>query len=183
MTAYPQPMRLRFTVDEFYKMFELGILSESGNVELIEGEIFEQILTQEDEKRFRSAAEILTKRLEKEAIVRVKSPLRISSSSEFLPHVSILKSCCDFYEKRLPQSADVLLTIEFTPLKYNYTEHPKALWYAAAEIPEIWFANAEAGFIEVCTNQLRQIRIFRRGDTVRSESVPNLQIEVDKILG
>ena len=39
----PQPRRLRFSVDEYYKMIELGILKDYEKAEIIEGELIQKM--------------------------------------------------------------------------------------------------------------------------------------------
>ena len=39
----PQPRRLRFTVDEYYKMIELGMLKDYEKAEIIEGELIQKM--------------------------------------------------------------------------------------------------------------------------------------------
>jgi hypothetical protein len=38
----PQPMQLRFKVDDYYKMIELGILKDYEKAEIIEGELIKK---------------------------------------------------------------------------------------------------------------------------------------------
>ena len=39
----PKPRRLRFSVDEYYKMIELGILKDYEKAEIIEGELIQKM--------------------------------------------------------------------------------------------------------------------------------------------
>jgi hypothetical protein len=41
--SQPQPMRLRFSVDEYYKMIELGMLKDYEKAEIIEGELIRKM--------------------------------------------------------------------------------------------------------------------------------------------
>lgn len=41
MNFQPQPVRLRFTVDEYYQMIELGLLKDYEKAEIIEGELIQ----------------------------------------------------------------------------------------------------------------------------------------------
>ena len=39
----PQPRQLRFTVDEYYKLYELGMLKDFEKSEIIEGELIQKM--------------------------------------------------------------------------------------------------------------------------------------------
>ena len=41
--THPQPRQLRFSVDEYYKMIELGILKDYEKAEIIEGELIQKM--------------------------------------------------------------------------------------------------------------------------------------------
>ena len=43
LQSVPQPRRLRFSVDEYYKMIELGILKDYEKAEIIDGELIQQM--------------------------------------------------------------------------------------------------------------------------------------------
>jgi hypothetical protein len=43
ITTMPQPVQLRFTVDQYYKMIELGMLKDYEKAEIIEGELIKKI--------------------------------------------------------------------------------------------------------------------------------------------
>jgi len=43
MNFQPQPRRLRFSVDEYYKLIEIGILKDYEKAEIIEGELIQKM--------------------------------------------------------------------------------------------------------------------------------------------
>ena len=59
--------------------------------------------------------------------------------------------------------------------------------YAEAEIAEVWLVNLQNETVEVHTDPkggiYTLIRVLRRGDSLQSETTPNLQIEIDRMLG
>jgi Uma2 family endonuclease len=61
------------------------------------------------------------------------------------------------------------------------------LLYAEAEIPEVWIVNLPKNIVEVHqkpSDGLYQItKLFKLGESMKSEVIPDLEIEVDKILG
>ncbi|MDQ3130785.1 MAG: Uma2 family endonuclease [Acidobacteriota bacterium] len=56
-----------------------------------------------------------------------------------------------------------------------------------AEIPEVWIVNLPNDLVEVHTKPsvglYRFVKIFKRGEIVKSEVLPELSLSVDKILG
>jgi Uma2 family endonuclease len=89
--------------------------------------------------------------------------------------------------RRHPRPSEVLLIVEVSDSTLDYDRNRKLPLYAEAEISEVWLVNVQNETIEIHTEPrggvYSLIRVLRRGDTIHSESVPNLQIEVDKILG
>lgn len=90
MNLQPQPMRLRFTVDEYYKMIELGMLKDYEKAEIIEGELIENMPIRD---RHGATVDwlnrILGQRIPDTILLRVQNPIRLSDYSEPQPDLSL----------------------------------------------------------------------------------------------
>jgi len=183
----PQPMRLRFTVDEYYKMIELGMLKDYEKAEIIEGELIQKIPIGD---RHASVVDFLTRVFVKNApdeiLVRIQNPIRLSDYDEPEPDI-VLADLRKFDGKRHPRPDEIILIIEVSDSTVKYDRDQKLPLYAEVEIPEVWIVNLPNEIVEVHTKpkfglyQLAQI--YNRGDILQSEAIPNLEIEVEKIIG
>src|SRR5204863_8227335 len=86
----------RFTVDEFYRMAEVGILTPRDRVELIEGEIVQMNpIGVRHAQCVDELNELLVTALQGAARVRVQNPVRLSNYSEPQPDVCVVKRTFD----------------------------------------------------------------------------------------
>ncbi len=97
--------RRRFTVDEYHRMGEAGILSEDDRVELIEGEIIEMTsIGSRHAGTVAHADHLFSSQLGQRAIVWVQNPIELSSEdSEPQPDVALLRPRPDFYRRSTPK--------------------------------------------------------------------------------
>ncbi len=183
--ATPLP-RYRFTVAEYERMGEAGILGEDDRVELLAGEIIEMSPT--GPVHAYSLA-LLTNHVAawvgETALLSVQSPIRLDDASEPQPDLAVLRQ--RNYRAALPGPADVLLVIEVADSSRDYDRATKLPRYAAAGIPESWLADLVAGVLERHSEPrdglYRQIAIGRPGDTLASTVLPALAIPVSVALG
>src|SRR2546423_2235676 len=115
-----------FNVDEYYRMAEVGLLSEDDRVELIEGEIVEMSPigcthagTVDQSNAF------LNHKLGDRVMVRVQNPIRLNDFSEPQPDLALLKRRKDFYRNSHPTAEDVLVVIEAADTSLNYDRNVK----------------------------------------------------------
>lgn len=105
--------RRLFTVDEYYRMAEVGILQPDERVELIEGELVQMrpigIAHAAVVKRLNV---LLGRLLGDTAIVSVQDPIYIGEYSEPQPDVALLTYRKDFYAGGLPTPEDVLFRLQ-----------------------------------------------------------------------
>lgn len=187
MNFQPQPRRLRFSVDEYYKMIELGMLKDYEKAEIIDGELIQKI-TIGDKHAFAvdNLARIFIKNLPDNILVRVQNPLRLSDFDEPEPDI-VLADLTKYDGKRHPRPAETLLIVEVSDSTLKYDRDTKLSLYAEAEIPEVWIVNLKNDIIEVHQRPnvgIYQIAsIYKIGDTVKSSVLPQFEIGVDKILG
>src|SRR3989441_8901672 len=104
----------RFTVDEYHRMGEAGILGYDERLELIAGQI---VVREPIGARHASTVDRLnrlwTSRLGERAIVRIQNPVQFpEADSELQPDILLLRPRDDFYAAGHPRVADVLLLIE-----------------------------------------------------------------------
>lgn len=185
--THPQPKQLRFSVDEYYKMIELGILKDYEKAEIIEGELIQKMPIGD---RHAYIVDILTenfiRKVPENVRVRVQNPLRISDYTEPEPDI-VLADLTKFDGKRHPRPEETLLVVEVSDTTLKYDRDTKLSLYAEAEIPEVWIVNLKNDIIEIHrkpSNGIYQIaQIFKKGEIAESEILPDLKIEVDKILG
>jgi len=136
-----QPQKHLFSVVEYQKMAEVGILPERG-VELINGEIIEK--SPKGSRHVKTVTKLnrlLGKRVGNEAIISIHNPIIASNYSEPEPDIAILKNRTDFYENELPHSEDVLLIIEVADTSFYYDSTIKFPLYASSGIPECWIID------------------------------------------
>lgn len=187
INVQPQPRRLRFSVDEYYKMIELGMLKDYEKAEIIEGELIQKIPIGD---RHAFAVDTLNrffvKNVSDDILVRVQNPVRLSDYDEPEPDIT-LADLTKFDGKRHPRPAETLLIVEVSDTTLKYDRDTKLSLYAEAEIPEVWIVNLKSDIVEVHqkpSNGIYQLaQIYKRGEIVKSAILSNLEIEVDKILG
>jgi Uma2 family endonuclease len=183
----PQPIPLRFKVDDYYKMIELGILKDYEKAEIIEGELIKKMTAGD---RHASTVNILnrifSRNMSDEVLVSVQNPIRLSDYNEPEPDL-VLADLRKFDGTRHPRPAEIILIIEVSDSTPKYDPDTKLSLYAEAEIYEVWIVNLQNDIVEVHQNPSNGIyqlaKIFKRGEKIVSEVLPNLSLEVDKILG
>lgn len=139
-----------FSVDEYHKMGEAGILCEEARVELIEGELIDMppIGSLHAGKVMRLVS-FLTTALSRRAIVSPQNPVRLGERSEPQPDLTVLRWRDDFYEKSHPRPEDILLLIEVADTTVRYDREVKIPIYARYGIPEVWLLDLQAACVEV----------------------------------
>src|SRR5947207_500622 len=115
-----------FTVSEYERMGETGVLATDARLELIEGEIVEMspIGSRHAACVERVSArlhEILRRRL----LVRTQNPIVLDDFSEPQPDVTVLRLRGDFYENAHPRPQDILLVIEVSDTTVTFDRSVK----------------------------------------------------------
>ena len=138
--------RHRITVDEYYRMAEVGLLAENARVELIEGEIIDMApIGSRHAAAVRRLTELLQRAAGDRATVSVQAPVRLNRASEPQPDVAVLKRRNDFYAERHPAPGDVLLIIEVSDTTLRYDLEVKVPLYARHGVPEVWVVDLKGG--------------------------------------
>jgi Uma2 family endonuclease len=176
-----------FTVDEYYRMAQTGILSPSDRLELIQGEIVTMSpISPRHASIVSRLNHLFQPRVGDRAIVSTQSPLRLDAVSEPEPDFMLLHPREDFYAEAHPWPADVVLLIEVADSSLAYDRDVKSGLYAAAGIGEFWLIDLVTERIVVhrqpAADCFRQMRIFLPGEEIAPQAFPDL-LPVAKILG
>ncbi len=179
--------RKKFTVEEYHKLGEVGIIGPDERTELIDGDI---ILMAPMGTRHLSCLirlnRIFPSLLNNCAFVVMQSPVRLNGGLEPEPDLSILKLREDCYRDQLPQPQDVYLLIEVADTTINNDRNVKSVLYSQAGIIELWIVDIRAELVEVYrnpgSNGYESIQQFRRGNSISPLAFPDLVIRVDEIL-
>jgi Uma2 family endonuclease len=182
-----QVQRRLFTVEEYHRMAEAGILSEDDRVELIEGEL---VTMSPIGSRHAACVARLTALLfpvEGRGILWVQNPIRLGARSEPQPDVTLLRYRPDFYASAHPGPEDVLLVVEVAETSADADRSLKIPLYARYGIPEAWLVDLLEEHIEIYRHPTpqgyRSLHIAHRGETVSPTALPDLELSVDEILG
>ncbi len=141
-TAHARIHYWRFTVDDYQRMGETGILHEDDRVELIEGEIVAlPPIGSPHGGRVKHLNRILAGAVGEYAIIAVQDPVVLGIRSEPEPDIAILRPRPDFYTDAHPMAADVLLLIEVADSSLQYDLNVKVPLYARHGIPEVWVVD------------------------------------------
>lgn len=183
-----QLLRRRFSVLEYHRMGQAGILSEDDRLELLEGEVVEMAPIG---SRHQAVVDRLTSlffnRVGDRAVVRIQGPVRLGDDSEPQPDLLLLRRCADFYESAHPGPEDVLLLVEVSDTSADYDREVKLPLYARHAIAEVWLVDLEAGSIGVYrapTDQgYQEVSHLDRDQRISPIAFPQLELAVGDIIG
>jgi Uma2 family endonuclease len=176
-------VRRRFTVAEFGRLSEIGIVRPDERLELVDGALVQMSPIGE---RHAACVDSLTRTLSRQvadlAIVRVQGPIALDVRSELYPDVALLVPRDDFYRSAKPTGRDTLLVIEVSDTTLVHDVGTKAPLYGKAGVPVLWVVDLHGGVVEVFTEpsaggfNLR--RTVRATDALTLAAVPGLSVPV-----
>lgn len=139
------PRRHRLTVDDYYRMAEVGILGPRDRVELIDGEIIDMAPVAElHGGTVAQLHRLLDRAAGDRAIPWVQSTIVLGRHSAPEPDLALLRPRADFYKSGLPRPADILLVVEVADSSLRYDRDVKAALYARHAVPELWLGDVRA---------------------------------------
>jgi Uma2 family endonuclease len=174
-----------FTVDEYYRMAEAGILTRDDRVELIDGEIIEMSpIGSRHAGCVNRANRLFTSAFGKRVVVSVQNPLRLTNYTEPEPDVVLLKPRDDEYGSKTPAADDALLVVEIADTTLSYDSKVKMPRYAAARIPEVWIENLQDEVLHVyrdptATGYTTSLAL-RRGESISPFAFPDVTFTVEQ---
>ncbi|MDQ3753413.1 MAG: Uma2 family endonuclease [Acidobacteriota bacterium] len=178
----------RFTVDDFQRMHETGVIAPDSRLELIAGELYEMSpIGKLHAGCVAALTEMLRDLLQLAAIVWVQNPVQLDDYAAPQPDVALLKRRDDFYRRGLPRPDDVLLVIEVADTTIDYDRLIKIPGYAQAGIKEAWLVNIPAERIEVyaepTAGEYKVVKLYQRNEELRAHTFANLSLDVNDVLG
>jgi len=181
-----QPIH-RFTVKEYYRMAETGVLPPGARVELLDGRILDMSpigpfhggVTTFLNQLFTSAAK-------GRWLTAVQNPVRLDDQSEPQPDLALLRPSPDFYRRRHPAADDVFLLVEVSDTSLEIDLEDKLPAYGRAGIPEVWIVNLNDQTIGVYREPhfagYGSKAILHAGDQASPARFPDVTIDVAALL-
>jgi len=188
----PQEPRPRlFTVDEYYKMAEAGILRPDEKVQLIEGKIIE--MPPGGPEHYSAVdwiAELLGERLGSRVRIRVRGPINLAERAHPEPDVALLRRPTTdgrAYRVSHPTGADLFLAIEESDSTLRLDLGEKALMYAQHRVADLWVVDLQGDRVvvhrEPTAEGYARVESLGRGATIGPLAFPDVSFTVEEILG
>ncbi|MDT4952829.1 MAG: hypothetical protein QOJ02_967 [Acidobacteriota bacterium] len=176
-----------FTVAEYYKMAETGILCHDERVELIEGRIVKM-----SPKGIRHAAtndrasNCFGKHLADRVIVRNQNPIHLNDASEPEPDLVLAVPQEKGYFDHHPTPPEVLLVLEIADTSLNIDRYTKSRLYATAGIIQYCLVNLQSREIEDYREPgpegYGSMQTYKAGQGFNLAAFPDVVIGVDELM-
>ena len=164
----------RFSVDQYHRLSEAGILKTSDRVELLEGLLVNKMTIHPPHATAVGLLQAeLSTRLPQGWILRTQSPIT-TTDSEPEPDVVVVPGPVRRYARAHPGPADIALVIEVSDTTLEADRNDQKRIYARARIPIYWIVNIPESQIEVYTQPRggRNPTYRQRRDYLLAEMVP-----------
>jgi Uma2 family endonuclease len=170
----------KFSVAEFERLCEAGVLDSSKRFELLEGEIFEMTPMGDGHAAFvMNLNEQIILQLNKKAKLCPAIPMVILSE-ESQPEPDFMLVPLELYENRKPYPHEVVLVIEISDSTLQRDQVKKQRIYARNKIKDYWIINVQESQLEVYRNPIGEkyhsLQILNLGQTIAPLEFPDTEI-------
>jgi len=176
-----------FSVKDYYRMAETGVLRPDARVELLDG----RIIDMSPIGPFHGGVtnhlnEIFTTASRGRCGTSVQNPLHLDDHSEPQPDLMLLKPAADFYRKRHPVPEDVFLLVEVSDTTLELDREEKLPAYGRAGVAEVWIVDLNHATIEVYREPhftgYGSKTILRAGEQAKPLAFPDVAVAVAELL-
>ena len=175
-----------WTIDEYYRMAEAGILSSDERVELLEGQII--LMSAKNPPHAATnlcAADYLRNLLSGRALIRIQDPIRLNSYSEPEPDIAVVRIDPRLYLDHHPTPNEIFLVVEVADTTLERDRKQKALAYAKAQILDYWILDVNTQrvyiFREPGTEAYQQEIILDEDATLSLLAFPEIEVQLDQL--
>jgi Uma2 family endonuclease len=167
----------RFTIDEYHRLIELGLLTEGERIELIRGELMQMTAKG---RVHTVCSSILCRQLDRllgdRAVIRGQDPITLPNQSEPEPDIVIARGKDEDYLVHHPYPEDIVLVIEISDSTLIYDQTKKLSLYAEVGIVNYWIVNLPARQLERYNqpyqNAQKNFRYLSQQISLSHQSVP-----------
>ena len=177
----------RFSVKEYYRMAETGVLQPDARVELLDGKIIDMSPIgpfHGDVTTY--LTEFLAAAAKGRWRTRVQNPVRLDEHSEPQPDLVLAKPIANAYRRRHPQPDEVYLLIEVSDTTLAADVEEKLPAYGRAGIAEVWIVNLNDLTIEIYREPnfagYGSKTVLRPGDQAKPLAFPDVAVDVAELL-
>jgi Uma2 family endonuclease len=175
------PRRL-FTVEEYHRMAEAGVLGPDERAELIEGEISQMApIGPGHAGCVINASRLFITLLGDRAVVLPQNPVVIRPRSEPQPDLVLLQPRAVSYSRELPASQDVLLAVEVADTTVRFDRLVRRA-STRGSIPEFWLCLPVDGSVEVyrepAADGYTRVTLYGPGQAVSPLAFPDVSFTV-----
>jgi Uma2 family endonuclease len=180
------PEKRRWTVAEYLRMAEYGVLSPDEKLELIDGEIYKK-MSPVGLPHFwcvNRLTELFVLKVAGRAVVSIQNPLWLDDYNEPEPDVVLLPMMGN--EKR-PSGKDALLVVEVSDSTVKMDRTLKVPLYARFGVVEVWLVNLMEKCVEVyrkpSAEGYGEVKQYDEREWINPVKFPNVKMSVAEILG
>ena len=182
MTKHATRDRL-FSVAEYHRMSDKGILKPDERTELLDG----HIISMAAKKPLHSlvnqlAGDYLKQVLSGLAVVRTQEPVHLNAKSEPEPDIAVVQLPLTRYSDHHPYPEEVLLLIEVADTTLNFDRKKKAVSYARAGIADYWVIDVKGEqvfvFRDPGAKSYQQETVWAKDATLTLLAFPDVSVKV-----
>jgi Uma2 family endonuclease len=185
------PTPHRFTVDDYYRMAEVGILGPEDRVQLVDGVVIDMPPMGPDHAdSVDDMDDYYSEKFAGRAHVRAQLPIHLPDGSEPEPDLVLVRLHPGVrrpYRNAHPTADDTLLVIEVADSTLAFDLGSKARMYAQHGILDLWVLDIRGERLVVHREPSPEgygaIVELRRGDTIAPLAFPDTLLTLDEILG
>jgi Uma2 family endonuclease len=171
----------RFTVDEYHRLGEAGILDEDDRVELLNGDLITLAPIDGEHRTMVDSLNLLfaSRAGNDRYRIGIQNPISLDLHSEPQPDLVLYTSSV---RGRHPVPEEIFLLIEVADSSLAYDLGPKLTAYARAGVREVWIVDIIRHRVRVHRRPVGELYQEQfeaaRGDTLFSEAFPDISVSV-----
>lgn len=181
------PPPKKFTVDEYMRMVDLGVLGKEDRLELVDGVILEMApVGRPHELRVNRLVRLFIRAVPENVEVNIQGTIRLNDLSGPEPDIALLTPMASMDVVNIPSPEGIILVVEVAGSSLQRDRGEKARRYAQSGIPELWVFILENDVIEVylqpTPDGYADVQVYRQGDTLTIQGLPGVSLAVEELL-